>query len=558
MRMKILITEQQFSILREAELKELRSKNYQGRPALDVLKDYIEQHGIDNVCISFRDSIHTSDINKRNQFNTPTGYYFYPLKSFKDELNLNSWTSFIRHFPFGYDRPYVTLFTIKDKDGILYTSSSDEEKCHMYAKKLYDMYKNNPKVTKLYEKYLKKDPSITEPHNRDYRVNVNNVVNLLWIFIFELANLLSINKKQYFTFPLTFFNILCRKIGINGFVDDICGGFIHSSETCQGVLFKFKSITDNVVIIDSYAERQDRPISFEKTTYDFQTKRSNFLKFLYEKFGKKVRIYYDTKQLQSKLKNDFPILVSFDDKPFTCFFINNKGDLSIKNLNIDNLNNKEKAAYINTKTKNFKYDYVSKIDEYFRLPETSELYIGSKTSDGLSIPTIIDINGNVVKMQPTLNMNHTLLIACMNSLTNSQKYIDHPRLTQIIQTNPFYIAVASIEDDVGRSSNYKNVILNLKGEEDVSGLDPRKLMSHHTEYFNILLHDDVFKLVYSFDKHINKFVAKPNISFDTPVFINIHGQYDVSGLDRESLDDFYQNVYDNTVDFIQNKNHGQQ
>ena len=53
-----------------------------------------------------------------------------------------------------------------------------------------------------------------------------------WLFLHDISGVLSPNNIRYM-FPK-----LCREIGIDGFDDDGCEGWIHPNEPCQTVFFR--------------------------------------------------------------------------------------------------------------------------------------------------------------------------------------------------------------------------------------------------------------------------------------------------------------------------------
>src|SRR5574343_464491 len=85
--MKLIITEQQFKQL--ININELRSnpdKNVD--PSFNEFFDnLISKFNIDDIFVSFRNSMNVTDVNPNNQYNTPTGFYSYPLKSYKADIN---------------------------------------------------------------------------------------------------------------------------------------------------------------------------------------------------------------------------------------------------------------------------------------------------------------------------------------------------------------------------------------------------------------------------------------------------------------------------------------
>ena len=88
----------------------------------------------ENIFVSFREETHVTDINPKNIFRTPTGFYSYPLSSFNIPDNPTE-AEFRRKFLFANDRKYINFFILKTHEGVL-TSGTDESTLNEYAERI--------------------------------------------------------------------------------------------------------------------------------------------------------------------------------------------------------------------------------------------------------------------------------------------------------------------------------------------------------------------------------------------------------------------------------------
>lgn len=211
----------------------------------EFLFDILRNNDIKNIFVSFRDSEHVTDINPNNKYNTPTGFYAYPLASYQEKIQNVNEKQFRRIFPFQNELPYMYFLILDNFDGIL-TSETTDNVINYYMIKLTQLYGHITPVANLCKLFSegKYTPSYS-------KVGVIHNVHLFWLFIYEIApyimnnkfiNINGIEKYNTKTQHNTTFTIICNKIGIKGFIDYNGDCFIHAAEPFQGVFFKVKNI----------------------------------------------------------------------------------------------------------------------------------------------------------------------------------------------------------------------------------------------------------------------------------------------------------------------------
>ena len=186
----------------------------------------------ENIFVSFREDTHVTDVNPKNEFRTPTGFYSYPLSSFDiydDIYEKLTDSSFRRSFPFANDRKYINFFILKNHDGIL-TDKTDKSTLNMYVERIKKLYPNSSKVKELCDSFI--DGS----YSSDYNKTPVHDTHLFWLFLYDIAQAAQAGNT------LTRINLICRKIGVNGFVDYEGHEYIHPAEPSQAVFFKVKSL----------------------------------------------------------------------------------------------------------------------------------------------------------------------------------------------------------------------------------------------------------------------------------------------------------------------------
>ena len=194
----------------------------------DFYNRMIQKAPIENIFISFRDTTHVTDVNPKNIYNTPTGFYTYPLVAFDIPDNPNE-VEFRRKFPFANDKEYINFFMLKNHDGIL-TGGTDKTTLDEYVKKIKKLYNGVGEVEKLCDSFI--DGS----YSSDYNKSPVHDTHLLWLLLYDITKDIQNKSKQ------NRINLICRKIGVNGFIDYEGHGFIHPAEPNQAIFFKVKNL----------------------------------------------------------------------------------------------------------------------------------------------------------------------------------------------------------------------------------------------------------------------------------------------------------------------------
>ena len=185
-----------------------------------------------DIFVSFRDTQNVTDINPKNQFNTPTGFYCYPLSSYDYDESMSEY-EFRGLFPYASDRKYMQFIILKTHDGLLYRETS-KATLDEYVQKIKILYENINPVVGLCDNFLNnKFFSTYIPKN-----NIKHDTHLFWLFLYEIAPYIMRKRKE------TAISLICTKVGINGFIDYNGDWYIHPSEPKQAVFFKVKNIAN--------------------------------------------------------------------------------------------------------------------------------------------------------------------------------------------------------------------------------------------------------------------------------------------------------------------------
>jgi len=230
--MKIIITESQLYNL-ISEKRKYHNTNVD--PSFNqYLNNLLSNFNVDDVFVSFRDNIYVTDINPINIYNTPTGVYTYPLKSFKKYItNDIDEEKFRNLFPYKNQEPFIVFFIINNEfnDNIL-NSKTPKSKLNSFTRNIIKLYQNNKPVVNLCDKFINNK---YKPIGYQTLHNTHNFWRLIHDIIPLLDNSNIKNKKTKIT-------NLCNKINVFGFEDFNGDGFIHPDEPTQAVFFRFKGI----------------------------------------------------------------------------------------------------------------------------------------------------------------------------------------------------------------------------------------------------------------------------------------------------------------------------
>jgi hypothetical protein len=216
------------------------------RSEWDKLKSIFRKVGYENTYISFRDGLHVADINPKNKYGTPTGFYTYPAQAYKSRIEKalegDDTHDFLQIFPFASGRNYIYIFSIGDGAKILDNNTTLQETKY-FVKKIMTLYEDLESPSEaidsvIYNCFYYLNDSY-EPTYEDKDAAIYSETNLpshkLWLFLYEIAGLLGSKPNNRFT-------LLCKSIGIDGFSDNKGIGYIHKAEPYQAVFFKVKNI----------------------------------------------------------------------------------------------------------------------------------------------------------------------------------------------------------------------------------------------------------------------------------------------------------------------------
>lgn len=221
----------------------------------ELLNHFYTTYGFQKVFVSFRASTHVGKINPKNQFNTPTGLYAYNLGDFLDKPT-NSTEEFRKLFPFASDREHAQFLILKDDNNVL-DSTTSKDQLDSYVKQINTIFKNNPSIVKLCENWF-------NDTYESYYSRSKNDTHKLWLFIYDIIPYLEGKVKKQ-----NQFSIIARQVGIDGFSDDKCEGWIHPNEQCQSVFFRSNIFGETRELNLSKRLNAGRETSNQKTDEDY-------------------------------------------------------------------------------------------------------------------------------------------------------------------------------------------------------------------------------------------------------------------------------------------------
>lgn len=207
----------------------------------------LSKYSITDIFISFRSKDTLTDINPKNIWETPTGYYTFPLALYKNKIKPGiTLEKFIKVFPvywmkWSSEIKYVDFFILKDKTGIISSKTTTKE-LRKYIEKIKNKYKDNKDIEQLCKK-INYQPLIFIKNFYDFLYSISKILVVNWQHVpTEDDHLSPFGNKRIFSMKLKHkFSSLCRDIGINGIIDN-GREFIAHTESIQAVFFKIKSI----------------------------------------------------------------------------------------------------------------------------------------------------------------------------------------------------------------------------------------------------------------------------------------------------------------------------
>ena len=304
----------------EEIIDEKRAVEHYFEDSFKLVSEYIRRYGYEHTYASFRKTANTTFINRTNAYNTPTGFYMYPLKNYADKIaQTTNMESFMKGFPFTPDSKFCFLFTITNYDNILSSLQIDVEKIHEYVRKIKEKYgEKKPAIATLCDLYFTPE-GFTSRMGYSYK----NEFQKFWLFLYEIAFELRNNNAKYepskyesnFQERPSSITIIADEIGLTGFIDDGCMSIIHSGEPCQGVLLSnIRETLANLKIVPIY-QKYDAPLNIDNPdapTVNPVEYKNKYEKYLAGKLQAK-NITIDGNEYQNAIKNHMPFIIHIND-----------------------------------------------------------------------------------------------------------------------------------------------------------------------------------------------------------------------------------------------------
>lgn len=519
------------NILKEDDLNELRAVPYY-EDSFERLKKYLEEHGYENSYVSFRSKITTNWVNRDNQWNTPTGYYSYPLWTYPEVPNAKNIEDFKNSFPWIPDgTKYIVLFQIDNYDTILKSEDTDENKIKHYINRIREIWKDNIKIQKICDDYENDELTAIFPDGKTS--TFKSEFQKFWLFIYTVAGILNWRLNHGFT-------RICQNIGLDGFLDDGCTGTIHKGEKCQAVFFiPARKFVKEEIVIDLTEERYDAPLNIDDKKRDAQNidhfeKKRAFEKYLTKKLDvNNVILNVDYRRFAKK---NLPFFAKLDtDKGTLRVFINKRGERTISGLSVEMLGTQgQRAAYFNTKYKTDKFVSIGPFD-FLGNENLAKAEIVDEKNIGKTV--IIDKSGDITfNGVPEKKLIET--DGPLGNLTRSYFSMKFNKAVKVVFTIKDKFMIGT-ED-----GNYE--IVNGEGNGDIIGLTIRDVMvglnyySARTRaniglatYFNQKFGTDYAEIMFFHEIGYNRGVAKTKKG--KLIFVNERGIPTTEDIKTEGL-----------------------
>jgi hypothetical protein len=466
----------------EEVIDEKRAVEHHYEDSFKTLVAFISRFGYDKIYVSFRKTINTGFINRENAYDTPTGFYMYPIKSYQEKIaKVTNMKSFMKTFPFAPDSKFCFLFTMTNYDNILTSLNIDIEKIHGYVKKIEQLYATKkPAIKTLCDLYFA-DESFKSRGGSDY--SYKNEFQKFWLFLYEIAYELRTDntvynpdkyESNYKEYPSTI-TIIANDIGLGGFIDDGCTSTIHTGEPCQGVLLNnVRETLGNLKIVPIY-QKYDAPLNIDNPdapTVDTSEYKRKYEKYLKGKLNAK-EVYIADDNYQMEIKNHLPFVIVANN--YTPYYVDRDGNLSITGIDTsqilsnnphedeydDNLKQK-RTAYINS-LHNTKYEEVRLFGQY-----------------GVDVALVTDDKGRIFFINKegnpdTTNVdfeqikNNDRLLATYFNTINGTDFKDITQPSKTIKTNVFFASL----------SNGGFMFVNKKGKPTIKVTNLEQLNSYY-------------------------------------------------------------------------------
>ena len=223
----------------EEVIDEKRAVEHYYEDSFKTLVGFLTKFGYDNTYASFRQTINTGFINRKNNYDTPTGFYMYPLKSYKEKIaSVTSMKQFMQIFPFTPDSLFAFIFTLENTQNILFSSNPDIARINEYVKQIKKKYSKKPSIKTLCEMYFNIEDTYKSRISNEN--TYKNEFQKFWLFIYEIAFELrnpenEYDSNAYFVKYPAVYTKICLELNIDGFIDDGCLGIIFPNEPCQEI-----------------------------------------------------------------------------------------------------------------------------------------------------------------------------------------------------------------------------------------------------------------------------------------------------------------------------------
>jgi hypothetical protein len=243
-------------------------------PIYKQILNFVEKHANhqDLIFLSFRDQKDVTLINPINVYNTPTGLYTYPWKDyfkikFEESLRNKLISRTDNIVPYAGNRKYLFLFKLKSSEGVL-SNETTHNQLIPYANRLVDAYPKSMTLKGYVNEYINDYERFvrTKPYLFDDKREKSDVL-IFWSLLNWFSNNINAEKinpntqgllkTDDFSYaePRYLFSQICRKIGINGFLD-MGTGYIHPNERYQCVFFRSRGLFEDIEIVNLF--KQDR------------------------------------------------------------------------------------------------------------------------------------------------------------------------------------------------------------------------------------------------------------------------------------------------------------
>jgi hypothetical protein len=523
----------------EEAIDEKRAVEHHYEDSFKTLVGFLTKFGYDNTYSSFRQTINTGFINRHNNYDTPTGFYMYPLKSFKEQIaKVTNMKQFMNIFPFTPDSLFAFIFTLENTQNILFSSNPDVARINGYVKQIKKKYGKKPSIKMLCDKYFNIEDTYKSRISNEQKYK--NEFQKFWLFIYEIAFELrnpenEYNSNAYFVKYPAVYTKICNELNIDGFIDDGCLGIIFPNEPCQGVLFKnLRENTANLKIIPIYQKYDVAPNIDNSNNDNKNNVNPREYKIKYEKYlAKKLNVsnvMIVSDDYSILIKNRSPFMIMTNNLPY---YVDKEGNKTVNGVNTEEIfkntenpessdaYSSERTAYFNTlHNENF-----SSVDTFGRFGDDTAY--ANKNETGGSMFINKEGKPDISKVEPDRINDGYIRAVYFNQLLGEKKFDRVSKFTDYGGE----IALATL------ISSGDQVFINKKGNEDISNVDITKIFNTAaiTTMINQKLGDEIYRIVNKFNMYGNG-VALATQMGGRMVFIDINGKPTLENVDFNRID----------------------